>query len=370
MVSKDCSFKSTNSFQLNLLKQMVSCNKDSNSVFSPLSMYLALSLAANGAVGQTQSEILSLLQETSIEEVNSKSSSMMKSECFSSSGRNVLSMANGIFSRATPSKEFQSVSSSVFSSSCEMLKSADQINKWCSERTSGKIDKIISSVSDDMQMLLMNAVYFKGEWMSKFKKSCTSKKSFFNKMNSECSVEMMEQIINTNFSESSSMQMVELCYADSNLSSFIMLPSMNMSIDDLILKMDSSEFSSCFSSMKKSSVQLSMPRFVVESQMSMKSILQCMGMSSCFTSSADFSCMSSERHVQLGDVVHKSFMRVDEEGTEAASTSMAEVSSKKVVTSEVKMNVNRPFLLIVRDKSIDQMLFMAKVENIVSQSSS
>jgi len=333
-------------------------------------MYLSLSMAANGAVGQTQSEILSILQENSIQDVNCKSSKMMKSECLSSSGKNVLSMANGIFTRVQSSNEFQSIASDVYKSSCEILKSAEQINKWCCDKTNGRIDKMISSVSDEMQMILMNAVYFKGEWMNKFKKSNTCKKSFFTKMNSECQVEMMEQMMNTNYSESSSMQMVELPYSDSNLSSFIILPSTSMSIDDFIMKMDSNEFMSSFSSMNKSSVQLCMPKFLVESQMSMKSILQCMGMKSCFSSSADFSCLSSDKQVQLGDVVHKSFMKVDEEGTEASSSSMVEVSSRKMVSAECMMNVNRPFLFMLKDKSIDQMLFMAKVETIKSESSS
>jgi len=333
-------------------------------VFSPLSIYIALALTANGAVGDTQSEMLSVLKATSLDELNQKNKSIMNTN-YSKSGNNIFNLANAVFSKVKSTPEFQSIAEKVYNSTSDVLQSAEQVNKWCSEKTNGKIKEIISNLSNDIDMILLNAVYFKGVWKKAFNKQKTFKSTFYDKSNNEISVDMMYEKIKTNYKENNSMQMVELPYSDDNFSSFVILPKEKVSIDDFILKMNNDEFMQQFNKMRNFDVEISLPRFTIEGQANLKTHLDALGMKSAFNGCANFSNLTKETALRVEEVVHKAYMKVDEEGTEAAAVT-AVMMMRMCMPLTTSIVVNRPFLFLLKEKSIDQFLFIAKVEKITN----
>jgi serpin B len=355
------------SFELNLFKSLVNENKDGNIVFSPLSIYIALSLTANGAVGTTQREMLDLLQASGIEQLNQKNMTIMKNESFSDSGKNILNLANAIFTRVKPTDEFQGVSQNVFNSTSDALQSVEQINKWCSDKTNGRIDKILENLSQNVQMILLNAVYFKGNWLKQFPKAQTSKRTFYDKSRNKTEVNMMYQKIKTKYFQDSTVQMIELPYNENNFSAYVILPDETVSIDDFILNLNSSDFYSNFTKMKNNvEVELSLPRFTLEAGSELKSHLISLGMKIAFTGGADFSNMTKETPLLVESVVHKAFIKIDEEGTEAAAVTKVTMSRCFVMVEKIEMIVDRPFLFVLKEKNIDLSLFISKVEAITN----
>ena len=151
------------SFQATLFNKMNKEKKGENLIVSPLSIFQALSLTTNGARGKTQSQMLDLLQSDSIEklnDINYKIISLFREFT-------TIDIANAVMTRFTPLEDFSNIALE-YSASVEPLESVEQVNNWCSNKTHGKIDKIISKLDPGALMIILNAVYFKGEWYSKF----------------------------------------------------------------------------------------------------------------------------------------------------------------------------------------------------------
>ena len=158
LISLDCSFQS------NLFNRM---NKDKigdNLIISPLSIFQALSLAANGANKQTLSEMLDLLQSDSLDELNELNYQIIS--IFSK--LSTIDIANAVMTRFTPLENFAEIAKQYLAP-IEPLKSVEQVNNWCSNKTHGKIDKILDELDPSTLMIILNAVYFKGEWIQSLK---------------------------------------------------------------------------------------------------------------------------------------------------------------------------------------------------------
>ena len=158
LISLDCSFQS------NLFNRM---NKDKigdNLIISPLSIFQVLSLTANGANGKTLSEMLDLLQSDSLDELNELNYQIIS--IFSK--LSTIDIANAVMTRFTPLENFAEIAKQYLAP-IEPLKSVEQVNNWCSNKTHGKIDKILDELDPSTLMIILNAVYFKGEWIQSLK---------------------------------------------------------------------------------------------------------------------------------------------------------------------------------------------------------
>ena len=181
--SLNCSFQST------LFNRMNKEKKGENFIISPLSIFQALSLATNGAREKTQSEMLELLQSDSIEELNEinyKIISLFKEFT-------TIDIANAVMTKFTPLEDFSNTALK-YMAPIEPLESVEQVNSWCSKKTHGKIDKIIDTLDPNVLMIILNAVYFKGEWVSKFESHDTKKLPFYNLGTEEKEIDTMTQI--------------------------------------------------------------------------------------------------------------------------------------------------------------------------------
>ena len=164
------------SFQISLLNKINQKNNGKNLVISPLSIFQAISLVTNGANDETQNELLNLLDNKGLEELNEINSKILSQLKEISS----LEIANAIMSRLSPLNKFSKIAKEKYHSEIQPLKNVKQVNKWCDKKTHGKIKEIIDKLDDNIFMVILNAVYFKGEWINKFNKDLTTKKVFYN----------------------------------------------------------------------------------------------------------------------------------------------------------------------------------------------
>ena len=169
-------FNSLNcSFQVSIFNELNKSKRGQNLIISPLSIFQILSLTANGAKGETQKEMLLALQGADLDKLNYVNYEILEIiKKFKT-----VDIANAVMSRFTPLKEFTETAEK-YCAPLEQLISVQQVNNWCSEKTHGKITKILDELDSTVQMILLNAICFKGEWSNQFDELSTNKKIFYN----------------------------------------------------------------------------------------------------------------------------------------------------------------------------------------------
>ena len=356
------------SFQVSLFNEINKSKKGKNLIISPLSIFQILSLTTNGARGITQLEMIEALQNTDIETLNSINYDIL--EGFKEF--KTVEIANAVMSKFTPLQEFIDISEK-YCAPIEKLISANQVNNWCSEKTHGKITKILDKLDSVTQMILLNAVYFKGEWSKQFKKGLTQKKDFYNLGTEIVQVETMSQLSNFNYYEDTKIQAVQLPYKDDGMSAIIVLPRETVDINKYITSLNSEENSinELIKKLKYSKVNLELPKFELEFYSSLKGVLRNMGMEKAFTNDAELTGLKIENDLKVDDVLHKTYLKVNEFGTEAAAVTAVIIKTKTAVRPKkeiiYQMKVNRPFLFLLRSKKLPadyDLLFMSKIEKL------
>ena len=270
-----------------------------------------------------------------------------------------------------PEKKFTEICENYLSS-VETLKSVDQVNNWCSQKTHGKIKKIINELNPDTQMILLNAVYFKGLWQNDFAEVDTELKSFYNLNKEEKKVETMNKLSFFNYYEDSYVQAVEIPYKNDSMSAVIILPNKELDINSWINKVSNTK-NNLYSIIKKLShkrVNLELPKFELKYEVTLNQYLKNLGMLTAFTNSADFTGLRKKGLLKIDSIIHKTYLKVDEEGTEAVATTGAVtvVHTTGFLPPKVyEMKVNRPFLFLIKSSKLPEnydLLFMAKIEHL------
>ena len=353
------------SFQVSIFNEINKSKKGENLIISPLSIFQILSLTTNGAKGKTQLEMIEALQNTEIEALNSINYEIL--EAFKEF--KTIEIANAVMSKFTPLQEFLNISEK-YCAPFEQLISVEQVNNWCSEKTHGKITKILDKLDRGIQMILLNAVYFKGEWVNQFKESLTQKKIFYNLGTEIKQVETMSQMSKFNYYQDSKIQVVQLPYKDDSMSAIIILPRETVDINKYITSLNSEENSinQLIEKLTYAKVNLELPKFELEFYSSLKEVLGDMGMEKAFTNDADFTGLREENNLKIDDVLHKTYLKVNEFGTEAAAvtaviTKYTSARPKKEIIYQMK--VNRPFLFLLRSSKLPSdydLLFISKIE--------
>ena len=351
------------SFQLNLFQKLNTLTSSGlNIIISPISIYQAISLSGNGALGKTKSEIIKALNNTNITNINKENEKILKA----ASKMESLQIANAIFTKTTPKKTFTS-KAEKFNSYIDKLTSVDQVNNWVSKKTNNKITNIINSISN-IEFLIVNAVYFKNQWSHPFTKSSTKKDYFHINSSKNVSVEMMKTKTKFSYYENNEVQVVNLPYKKDSMSAIIILPKKNVNLDTYIKNLSDKKLNIIFGNLINSMVTLKLPKFKLNYSNKLNAVMQKLGMTSAFSSKlANFTEISNTKNLFIDSIMHKTYLNVDELGTEAAAvTSTSALGSSPMKLNEVEMNVNKPFLFFIRNtnlKSNFQLLFMAKIEN-------
>ena len=255
LISLNCSFQST------LFNRMNKEKKGENLIISPLSIFQALSLAANGANGKTLSEFLDLLQSDSLDELNELNFQIISifNKFFT------IDISNAVMTKFTPLENFATIAKKYLAP-IDPLESVEQVNNWCSNKTHGKIDKILDQLDPNTLMIILNAVYFKGEWDSKFKKFSTKKLPFYNLGSEEINIDTMDQISHFKYYEDKKVQAIELYFMKDYISAIIILPSEGTDINKYIntLFLQNEEYNKIIEGLTYAKVHIRLPKFELE----------------------------------------------------------------------------------------------------------
>ena len=357
-----------NTFGLKLLRTLNSSNSDSNLFISPLSISMALGMTLNGAVGPTRDSMertlaLNGLTSTEINEAYRNLKSLL-------TGLDPLvkfSIANSIWYREglPVERDFINTNSTYFDATTSALDfnrsdAASIINRWVDENTMGKIKKIAPDpIPRDLVMFLINAIYFKGTWTSRFDAKNTRDASFTTADGSTVPVKLMYQknakLRHYNDAE---MKMVELPYGNGKFSMVIAMPNGSQTLDGLINSLDAPTWSTWMSRLREGEGEIYLPRFTITWEDSLSGPLKKLGMGIAFSSMADFSKISAPGGLAISEVRHKTFVDVNEEGTEAAAVTSVEITRTSL---GFVLRADRPFLFAIRESHTGAILFAGKV---------
>ena len=358
-ISLNCSFQATLFNKINKEKE------GENLIISPLSIFQALSLAANGAREETQSEMLDLLQSDTIEELNKinyKIISLFKDFT-------TIDIANAVMTKFTPLEDFSKIAQEYLSP-VEPLKSVEQVNNWCSNKTHGKIDKILDSLDPNTLMIILNAVYFKGKWYSTFDSYFTKKLPFYNLGKEEIEIDTMTQIEHFGYYEDKKVQAIELKFVKDYMSAIVILPAEGTDINKYIdtLSISNEEYNKIIGGFNYAKVNLQLPKFELTFKETLNDVLSSLGMYNAFDPiNADFRGLREEGGLFISRVIHKTYLKVFEDGCEAAAVTLIDVVGSAMPVEEkiYDMKVNRPFLFLLKNARLPagyDLVFMSKIE--------
>lgn len=359
-----------NDFAFDLFKTTCKFENESNVFVSPLSVSMCLSMVLNGANGETRAEMEKALHVAgfSPDDINDYCKTLREA-LIKVDPSTEMAIANSIWSRlGFPVKsDFLQVNKLNFNAE---IKEADfndpntlkQINGWCAKNTNNKITEIIDYIPGDAVMYLINAIYFKGIWCSKFKESNTSDRNFYTEKGVK-QVKMMSQKSEFNYASDENADYLELPYGNKSFSMITMLPREGKTVDDVILNLNQDSWSAALENMYSVEVNLQLPRFKTECKyMLHEEILPSMGMELPFGPGADFSGIS-DVSVFISRVIHKTYLEVNEKGTEAAAVTAVEMKESSAGLGPRNYIVDKPFVLAIYEKSTGVILFIGKIGN-------
>ncbi len=332
--------------------------QDKNYMISPLSVKMALALAANGAAGETRDEMLAVLQISDLDAFNQHSQALI--DAYAKNKDVALSIANSIWLNQDNAQGAQFVD--AFTNAARSLYQAENgtvnnenaletINGWVSDHTNGKIDSILSD--NRFAAALLNAVYFKGAWQNPFRPEQTEKGIFTEASGNTQEIDFMHQTGQYEYYAGDGTEMVYLPYEGGKLGMYVLMG-------------DLSEFDTAKAQMQSRRVALSIPKFKVETELHLKEMLSSMGMSAAFDAGrADFSGMlaGGTEPFCITDVVHKTYIDVSEEGTEAAAVTGIMVGATAAPAQEiVEFCADRPFVYLIYDQENEEVLFLGRYQ--------
>ena len=356
----------SNAFAFDLLRELNTSQRSENVFISPLSASMALGMTLNGAEGETFDAMRNTLRfgTASREDVNASYRSLIdllrgldKSTDFR--------IANSIWYEKTfPfNASFISESQQFFDAKVTPLDFRDNasvatINAWVNEATGKKIPTIVDQISDSTVMYLIDAIYFKGSWHNRFDKSKTANAPFFAIDGSSAAVPMMTQTASLGVAHGSNYVAVDLPYGNSAYTMTVVLPDEGTDINAFAEGMTLEKWKAIDATLHVGETTLFLPRFSVEWKGLLNDALADLGMGIAFTS-ADFSRMSPRgKELVIDKVLQKTFVDVNEEGTEAAAVTSVEIG---VTSAPQPIRVDRPFVFAIRERLSGTILFVGKI---------
>jgi serpin B len=239
--------------------------------------------------------------------------------------------------------------------------SRKEINTWVESNTNNKIVELLKpgAIKPQTVVVLTNAVYFKGKWAQQFKKEDTHDNNFHVSSEKKVIVPLMFQTDKFGFTENDDIKVLELPYKGDDLSMLVVLPKGKKSISEISPSLTSANLKLWRASLNETDVDVWMPRFKVTNDFELSEILKSMGMPSAFDA-ADFSGMSSSA-ASISQVIHKAYIDVNEEGTEAAAATAVVMDEAAILSPSFR--VDRPFVFFIQDKATGSILFMGRIEN-------
>ncbi|CAN7936925.1 unnamed protein product [Ixodes hexagonus] len=368
-----------NEFGLRLLRVLPS-TPEKNVFFSPYSVSTAMGMAFAGARGRTQQELFQALgysdaglNDAGFLGVYARHTDRLKT----SPSNSTLDVANAAAIQRTLAllDSYEIALGSAFGAELHKVDFAedqqatvDFINNWVKQKTHHKIDKLFNEPLDgDTQLVLLNAIYFKGSWNTEFEKEATEKRRFFNGGVTPVEVDTMKAEIRVNYRSYDDLHVdvVELPYRGLDYSMVIMLPKEKTGVEALKQNLTFERFNQYVSDLRGRKVTIFLPRFKLETKYSLKTALQSLGINLIFGTGADLSGINDQK-LMVSAVEHKALVEVNEEGTEAAAATGVVVIPYSLGPGPVEFRVDHPFLFFIRNTQTGDIFFAGQNRSIIA----
>lgn len=363
----------SNDFGFNLYKNLAL--KNENMMISPVSVSLAMEMAYNGAAGATREAMAKALniQGIDVEQLNKNNRALIYFLTTAAPEVN-LNIANSIWmiEDFKFSEVFLETVQDSYQAEAKKLdftdpKSAEVINKWVKDQTQGTIDQIVTPPIDpETIMFLINAVYFKGAWTSPFEKELTTDQPFKLADGQSVTVPTMYQSGSFDYLKSADFQALRLPYGeDQQIAMMLFLPNEGVSLEEFQKQLNGDNWSKWISLFEQKEGSLMLPKFTLAYEKSLNQPLTELGMGNAFDAGkADFSGLAEDGtagNIYISEVKHKTFIEVDEVGTEAAAVTSVEVGVTSMPAYDFELNFDRPFFYAIQDSESGAIIFIGAV---------
>ena len=364
-----------NQFAVDLYAQLDRQRPGKNLFFSPTSISLALAMTAAGARGPTQVEMAKALQlDANLAQAHAHYHQLL--EQWNAVGEKrayQLHVANRLWGqKGYPIRpEFLTLTRQQYGAEMLLVDFAQaetasrEINDWVEQQTNGKIKDLIppGSLNALTRLVLTNAVYFKGDWVQPFQKRNTREEDFTLPAQEKVKVPLMHQQTKMGYAEEETFQVLELPYAGRELSMVVLLPKKADGLPELEKAITVDKLASLLSNLPVREVNAYLPKFKLETSFGLNPTLEAMGMKRAFSREADFSGISSEEALYISAVLHKAYVDVNEEGTEAAAATgvLMKAHAARRPQPVPVFRADHPFLFLIRDTRAGSILFMGRL---------
>ena len=363
--------RDNNLFALDLFQQLRA--EPGNLLFSPYSISTALAMTTAGARGETEKQMTTALRfsldrrrlHPAFAELQAALNKIQQA------GHVKLNVANSLW----PQNQYPCLADylaltrryyGVEITPLDYVRSPDAavatINKWVEEKTQDKIKNLILPRELDKltRLVLVNAIHFKGDWTYPFKPDATQATPFLLAAGRSVSAPLMRQLREVRYAKAGGMQLLELPYADGALTMLVLLPEKADGLAELEKNLTAAKLAAWLRQLCTCEANIFLPKFKMTAKFELSRIMAALGMKDAFSRASDFSGMDGQQDLYIDKILHKAFVDVNEEGTEAAAAT-AVVMGIKAVMHPVTFRADHPFLFLIREKNAGSILFMGRV---------
>jgi len=363
--------ESDNTFGFNIFRQTIENDDAANIFVSPTSIAMALAMTYNGAEGETKQAFETALSKQGLtrDEINQSYKALIEA-LKSVDPRVLLEIANSIWYRDgfTVLPEFIDLNTDYYNAEVRSLDFAapgapSDINAWVKDKTHGLIEKVLDDISPDVMMYLINAIYFKGMWKYEFDEMKTTDGPFYLNSGSTVENEFMNQKMTLPYLSNDVFSMTELPYGQGNYSMVVLLPHDGFTTADIVEQLSSENWNQWMSSLNVRELNVSLPKLKFSYKNLLNNELTDLGLGIAFSDMADFSGINGTGGLRISRVIHKSFVEINEKGTEAAAVTVVEIELTSMPPQPVSFMVNKPYIFALRETTTGAILFLGLVQN-------
>jgi len=370
--------RANNQFAVDLYGQLSKERPGKNLFFSPTSISVALAMTAAGARGQTAAEMVQTLHLAgNLPQANAAYHKLLERWNTDANDRGYqLRVANRLWgqkevpflaSYLTLTRQEYGAELGLVDYKGQAEAAREEINAWVEKQTAEKIKDLLPQgvIDSTTRLVLTNAIYFKGDWASQFKKDLTHDADFVISSAQKVKVPLMHKKQSYPFVQDDSLQVLELPYKGNDLSMLVLLPKETDGLADLESSLAASKIAVLRAKLRSQPVDVYLPKFKLDASFSLSETLQGLGMKLPFIEAADFSGMDGRRDLHISAVIHKAFVNVNEEGTEAAAATgvVTRVMARPIDKSPVVFRADHPYVFAICDKRDGSILFLGRVAN-------
>lgn len=374
--------RSNNAFGFDLYKNLINTEEDSvNTFISPASIFLALSMTYNGADHSTRDAMAQVLhiKDIDLETLNQENKNL-KNILLHADEQITLHIANSIWMEKgfNFKEDFIKRNKDFYQAEVQSLPFSDPkttkiINDWVNKNTKGKISKIIDDNMNPLTvMFLINAIYFDGKWTNEFKIAQTYEADFTDHKGLKSKCDMMVDSRDFQYLKGDTFQAVTLPYGNRRANMYVFLPNEELTLSDFYEGLSIENWNQWMESFGKQKGLVGLPKVKLEYEKSLNDILKELGMKLAFDSrQADFGLMydkdSSGDNIYIDNILHKTFLEIDEKGTKAAAITSVEMTTTSAAIEEGEkftMIMDRPFFFVIRDDITGTILFMGSINEV------